>query len=197
MTIESNLVIFQDETVLSQSKKNILNGITIHKKLGFNGINLRDPEDGALCTNVQNVFFKNIKVIKNDCRCDQLKNLFCTEEDIHEISDFTCNGSSLDNLGCKTPNHTIKKPTKGSREFKIFPEPTKEEPTLPAPPTKKTDITGKVMIASMVLIILAIVVVAIVFCYKSYRNPSPKHRMENWQNHMNDTYGTSRGKKSG
>ena len=56
---------------------------------------------------------------------------------------------------------------------------------------------GTIVIGCIVLVILAVFIVGAVFAYKSYKNPSNKARVDQWQRHGNDTYETTRGKSGG
>ena len=56
---------------------------------------------------------------------------------------------------------------------------------------------GTIVIGFIVLVIVAVFIVGAVFAYKSYKNPSNKARVDQWQRHGNDTYETTRGKSGG
>ena len=56
---------------------------------------------------------------------------------------------------------------------------------------------GTIVIGFIVLVIVAVFIVGAVFAYKSYKNPSNKARVDQWQRHDNDTYETTRGKSGG
>jgi uncharacterized membrane protein YqiK len=56
---------------------------------------------------------------------------------------------------------------------------------------------GTIVIGCIVLVIMAVFIVGAVFAYKSYKNPSNKARVDQWQRHGNDTYETTRGKSGG
>ena len=56
---------------------------------------------------------------------------------------------------------------------------------------------GTIVIGCIVLVIMAVFIVGAVFAYKSYKTPSNKARVDQWQRHGNDTYETTRGKSGG